>query len=159
MKLKEILIVGGIALILLAVIIVAGNKNKEEEEAGEGGQTPIGQVQENKVEEFVEVKSDGTKVNTSNQLAKTKTVEGLEISNIQLTENGNLSKITADIKNPTGQTRGDFAVKITILDKSGKEVVTIGGYIDKVTPGGTARLSASATVDFANAYDFKIVKK
>ena len=158
MKLKEILIVGGIALILLAVIMVAGNKNKEKE--GEaGGQTPVAQVQENKVEEFVEVKSDGTKVNTSNQLAKTKTVEGLEISNIQLTENGNLSKITANVKNPTSQTKGDFAVKITILDKNGKEMATIGGYIDKVNPGETVKLSASATVDFANAYDFKVTKK
>ena len=159
MKAKELMIVLGIVIILLVVIIVGKSINKDEQQQVQNPTIGVTQNDQANKEEYVEIQADGTKVNTSNQLAKTKTVEGLEISNIQLTENGNLSKLTADVKNPTSQTKGDFAVKITILDKNGKEMATIGGYIDKVNPGETVKLSASATVDFANAYDFKVTKK
>ena len=158
MKAKELMIVLLIIIVLLIVIIVAvnANKNKGNEE---NTQTPaIGVVEENKVEEFVEVQEDGSKVNTSEELKKTKTIEGLEISNIRLVENNNVSQVVADIKNPTNETLGDFPVDIIVKDKAGKEITTIGAYIDKVNPGETVELNASATSDFANAYDFEIVK-
>ena len=159
MKAKELMIVLLIIIVLLIVIIVAvsANKNKENEE---NTQTPaIGVVEENKVEEFVEVQEDGSKVNTSEELKKTKTIEGLEISNIRLVENNNVSQVVADVKNPTSKTLGDFPIDIVVKDKAGKEITTIGAYIDKVNPGETVELNASATSDFANAYDFEIVKE
>ena len=158
MKAKELMIVLFIIIVLLIVIIVAvnANKNKGNEE---NTQTPeIGVVEENKVEEFVEVQEDGSKVNTSEELKKTKTIDGLEISNIRLVENNNVSQVVADIKNPTNKTLGDFPVDIIVKDKEGKKITTIGAYIDKVNPGETVELNASATSDFANAYDFEIVK-
>ena len=158
MKAKKLMIVLFTIIVLLIVIIVAVNlsKNKGNEE---NTQTPeIGVVEENKVEEFVEVQEDGSKVNTSEELKKTKTISGLEISNIRLVENNNVSQVVADIKNPTNKTLGDFPVDIIVKDKEGKEITTIGAYIDKVNPGETAELNASATSDFANAYDFEIVK-
>ena len=72
MKAKELMIVLFIIIVLLIVIIVAvnANKNKGNEE---NTQTPaIGVVEENKVEEFVEVQEDGSKVNKSEELKKTK---------------------------------------------------------------------------------------
>ena len=159
MKAKELMIVLFIIIVLLIVIIVAVNlsKNKGNEE---NTQTPaIGVVEENKVEEFVEVQEDGSKVNTSEELKKTKTIEGLEISNIRLVENNNVSQVVAEVKNPTNKTLGDFPIDIIVKDKAGKEITRIGGYIDKVNPGETAQLNASATSDFANAYDFEIVKE
>ena len=158
MKAKELMIVLFIIIVLLIVIIVAVNVNKNKGNE-ENTQTPaIGVVEENKVEEFVEVQEDGSKVNTSEELKKTKTIDGLEISNIRLVENNNVSQIVADIKNPTNKTLGDFPVDIIVKDKEGKEITTIGAYIDKVNPGETVELNASATSDFANAYDFEIVK-
>ena len=159
MKAKELMIVLLIIIVLLIVIIVAvnANKNKGNEE---NTQTPaIGVVEENKVEEFVEVQEDGSKVNTSEELKKTKTIDGLEISNIRLVENNNVSQVVADVKNPTSKTLGDFPIDIVVKDKAGKEITTIGAYIDKVNPGETVELNASATSDFANAYDFEIVKE
>ena len=159
MKAKELMIVLGIIIVLLIVIIVAVNVNKGNEDE-ETPQTPeIGVTEENEVEEFVEVQEDGSKVNTSEELKKTKTIDGLEISNIRLVENNNVSQIVADITNPTNETRGDFPVDIIVSDKEGNEITTIGGYIDKVNPGETAQLNASATSDFANAYDFEVVKE
>ena len=158
MKAKELMIVLLIIIVLLIVIIVAvnANKNKGNEE---NTQTPaIGVVEENKVEEFVEVQEDGSKVNTSEELKKTKTIDGLEISNIRLVENNNVSQVVADVTNPTNGTLGDFPVEIIVKDKEGNEITRIGGYIDRVNAGETAQLNASATSDFANAYNFEIVK-
>ena len=157
MKVKEVMLILATIIVVLVIIIVGVSIKKSGKQ--ETAKTPeIGVVEENKVEEFVEVKADGTKVNTSNQLSKIKKIDGLEISNIKLTENGNVSQIIADVKNPTSSTLGDFAINITILDKAGNEIAVIGGYIDKVEAGKTVQLNASATVDFANAYDFKVSK-
>ena len=157
MKAKELMVVLTIIIILLIVIIV-GASGKKENKVDLEQKPEVGEIEENKAEEFVEVKIDGTKVNTSNELSKTKTIEGLEISNIRLTENGNVSQLIADVKNPTNKTLGDFAVNIIIIDKTGKELAKIGGYIDKVEAGETVQLNSSVTVDVANAYDFKISK-
>ena len=159
MKAKELMIALFIIIVLLIVIIVAVNVNKNKGNE-ENTQTPeIGVVEENKVEEFVEVQEDGSKVNTSEELKKTKTIDGVEISNIRLVENDNVSQVVADIKNPTNKILGDFPIDIIVKDKTGKEITRIGAYIDKVNPGETAQLNASATSDFANAYDFEIVKE
>jgi len=157
MKKKELIIVLIIVAVLVGVILIARNKDNGEGQV-QNPQQQVGKAEEKK-EEFVEVQADGTKVNTSNQLSKTKTIDGLEISNIRLTEKGNVSQILADVKNPTSSVKGDFPIDIKILDKTGKEIAKIGGYIDKVQPGATAELNASATVDFANAYDFEVSKK
>ena len=158
MKAKELMIVLLIIIVLLIVIIVAVNAKKDN-----GGEetlptTSMGVTEENEVEEFVEVQEDGSKVNTSEELKKTKTIDGLEISNIRLVENNNVSQVVADVTNPTNGTLGDFPVEIIVKDKDGNEITRIGGYIDRVNAGETVQLNASATSDFANAYDFEIVK-
>ena len=159
MKAKELLIILLIILFFSIVITIAVN-SRDDRDVEETPQAPeIGVTEENEVEEFVEVQEDGSKVNTSEELKKTKTIDGLEISNIRLVENNNVSQIVADITNPTNETLGDFPVDIIVRDKEGNEITTIGGYIDKVNPGETAQLNASATSDFANAYDFEIVKE
>ena len=157
MKLKELMIVLAIIIVLLIVIIV-GVSGKKENKVDLEQKPEVGAIEENKVEEFVEEKLDGTKVNTSSELSKTKTIDGLEINNIRLIGSGNASQLIADVKNPTDKTLGDFEVKIVLLDKEGKELVTVGGYIDKVEPGETIELNSSVTVDVTNAYDFKISK-
>ena len=156
MKAKEIMIVLLVIILLLIVIIVAVNANKKTEENTQTSE--IGVIEENKVEEFVEVQEDGSKVNTSEELKKTKTIDGLEISNIRLVENNNVSQVVADVTNPTNGTLGDFPVEIIVKDKEGNEITRIGGYIDRVNAGETVQLNASATSDFANAYDFEVVK-
>ena len=158
MKAKELMIVLGIIIVLLIVIIVAVNVNKGNEDEGTPQTPAVGVTEENKVEEFVEVQEDGSKVNTSEELKKTKTIDGLEISNIRLVENNNVSQVVADVTNSTSGTLGDFPVEIIVKDKEGNEITRIGGYIDRVNAGETVQLNASATSDFANAYNFEIVK-
>lgn len=157
MKGKKIMIVLGLIIVVLVAVIIGKSMNK----TPQVDPNSVGMQQEvnNNVDEFVQVQEDGSKLNISEELQKTKIVEGLEISNIKVVENNNVTQVTANIKNPTDKTLGDFPVDIKIFDKNGKEIATIGGFIDKVKPGESTELNASATVGFANAYDFQIIKK
>ena len=50
-------------------------------------------------------------------------------------------------------------VDVILLDKNGKEIVTLGGIISPLQPGEKKQFNTSMTLDYANAYDFKIVIK
>ena len=146
-------------LILLVVLIIAivifaisknSNKNKENENTAE---------ENNTTEEFVQVLEDGTKLNTSEQLSKTKQVGNYKFENMQLTEQGSQTVLLADVTN-TGSTATDIQlVDVTLLDKEGKEIITIGGIIAPLQPGASTQFNSSMTLDYANTYDFKITLK
>lgn len=141
-------------LIIVSIIIIAILVKVRNGKAEEGAITD--EQQSEQIEEFIEVAEDGTKVNKSEKLAETKTFENYEISNIQLTENNEESLILADVKN-IGATKTEVRlVDITLLNKEGDEITTIGGIIGEIEPGQVVQLNASATTDFANAYDFSI---
>ena len=165
MKGKKIMIVLGLIIVVLVAVIIGKSMNKtpQVDPNSVGMQQEVNNnVDPNELkfrDKFVQVQEDGSKLNISEELQKTKIVEGLEISNIKVVENNNVTQVTANIKNPTDKTLGDFPVDIKIFDKNGKEIATIGGFIDKVKPGESTELNASATVGFANAYDFQIIKK
>ena len=115
--------------------------------------------QENK-NEYIKTEEDGTRVNTSDKIKKAKfTIDGLEISNIQLSELVGKTSLTADVKNSTEEKKGDIELTITLYKKDGSVLVEMGGYIGTVEPGATSKIDAAATLDYANAYDIKIEKR
>ena len=145
-----------ILLVVLIIVIIAfvvnknSNKNKENENTAE---------ENNTTEEFVQVLEDGTKLNTSEQLSKTKQVGNYKFENMQLTEQGSQTVLLADVTN-TGSTATDIQlVDVTLLDKEGKEIITIGGIIAPLQPGASTQFNSSMTLDYANTYDFKITLK
>lgn len=152
------LIIG--AIIIIVVLVNLRNKNDNTDDVVGNDDTvvePGGEQQpQEEMGEFVELLDDGTKLNVSDKLAETKTFSNYEVSNIQLTESNGQSLILADVKN-IGDTKADVVlIDITLLDKEGNEIVTIGGIIGDVEPGQTVQLNSSATTDFSNAYDFTI---
>ncbi len=142
-------------IIVVIIILIATNKNKSK------NNEDINTVEENTVkEEFVQVLEDGTKLNISSKLAETKTVNGLEFGNIQLTEQGGQSLLLADVKNNTSNATELTLVDLTLLDKEGNTIVELGGIIAPLAPGESTQFNTSTTLDYANAYDFKVeVKK
>lgn len=159
MKSKKWLIVLAIAIIAIIIIFIIfkGGKNNNEKNNTLNNVTILGG--ENAADtEFVNIEQDGTKVNKSEKFATTKKIEGLEISNIKLTEKGNLTQILADVKNTTDKKVEGFYVTITFLNKDGDMIVGIGGYIPTVEANGTATLNTNSTGDFANAYDYTITR-
>ena len=160
MKEKRLIIVLILLILLLLIVLIVTVSSKKDKVEKEISQTQeMGGMEENEVEEFVEVQENGSKVNTSEELRKVKTIEGLEIRNISLVENNNVSQLVFNITNQNNKTLGGFQVDIIVKDKEGKKIATIGGYIDKVKPSETIQLYASATSDLANAYDIEIIKK
>ena len=157
MKKNEKIVIGVLVLITIVVIVVAiSNRNKKDENNNTNTTAEQSNVQE---EEFVNTLADGTRLNTSEELHKTKTFDGMEISDFQLTENGNVTLLLGTITNTSNVEKGGYPVDIKVLDKEGQEIITVGAYISKLQPGQSTQLNTSATFDYANAYDFEISKK
>ncbi len=155
MKAKEKRMIAILLIILvIAIIIFAVSKNKKTD-----NNTNTENENNTVVEEFVEVLEDGTKLNTSTEFNKTKEVNGFKFENIQFTEQNGQSVLLADVTNNTGKATDYTLVDVTLLDKNGQEIVTLGGIISPLQPGAKTQFNMSSTLDYANAYDFKIVVK
>lgn len=154
MKNKEkqmiaILILVGVIIIGIIYFITRPKTTKEENV-----------IEQNKVtEEYVQVLEDGTKLNTSTKLQEMKKLEGLEIGNIQLTYRNGVSVVLADVVNKSANKTELMAVSLTLLDKNGNVIEELNGLISELAPGASTQLNMGASSDYANAYDFTIVKK
>ena len=149
---KWVSILVAITAILIIVLIVR-NVNKKD-----NGEETTGEVNTN-MEEFVQKLEDGTKLNTSTKLKETKKLGNLEIGNIQLTNQGGQSVLLADVKNNGTTQTSIILLDIVLLDKEGTQIATIPGIISPLTAGATTQLNTSVQQDYANAYDFNIIKK
>jgi len=157
MKKKEkrmILLIILVGAIIISILYMATRPKEVETSGGEEQQ-----VQNKVTEEFVQVLEDGSKINTSTKLNQTKNANGLEIGNIQLSMVNGETTLLANVKNNTGVDIGVKAIDIVLYDKNANEIVTINGVIGNVKAGESVKLEASTTLDFANAYDFKVVIK
>ena len=152
MKKKEkrmILILLVVLVIAVVIFVISKNKTENKENTEEN----------NVVEEFVQVLEDGTKLNTSSKLNEIKKIEGLEFGNIQLTNANGQSVLLADVKNTSTVATKMMLVSVTLYDKNGNELGTVGGIISALQPGESKQFNTSMQKDYANAYDFKITKK
>jgi hypothetical protein len=155
-KNEKIIILILLVVLVIAIIIFAVNKNKKEEDNNENINT---ETENNVTEEFVQVLEDGTKLNTSTKLNETKQVGIYKFENIQVTEKDGQSLILADVTNTSKNETDAKIVDIKLLDKDGKEIVTIGGIISPLKSGETKQFNSSMSLDYANIYDFEIILK
>jgi len=156
MKKNEKIIISILIIITLLIKIIFFVRNRNEEVNEPENENNI--ESENTVvkEEFVQVLDDGTKLNISDELEKVKNIDGIEISNIQLTHKDGLTVLLADIKNNTGKKTSLKKIDVTLLDKEGKELAKISGLIEEMEIDGTTQLNTVVTSDYANVYDFKV---
>ena len=142
-----------VAIIVGAVIIIKNNKKGKTED------TSTNQAENSKKESYVEEIEDGVKINKSNKLNEAKQVDGLTITNIQLTTKDGMTTLLADVKNDSGARTELKTVQITLLDKEGKELVKLTGVIGKLEVGETTQLNIAMTSDYVSAYDFTVSEK
>ncbi len=151
---RKIVMIGALGIILLLIILiiiqVVGRNKKEEIPKGETG------IQD---EKYVEKLEDGTRKNTSSKLKENKEFNGLIIKNIEITEKGNETEVVADIENTKNVPEGDYGIYLKIKNDKGEEIKQIAGYISYIEGKGTSKLRIKTSYDFANAYDFEIVKQ
>lgn len=151
---KMIFLLIGITIVVTVITIIMNYSNKEEKtEIAKTDKTVESQ------EKNVKILEDGTKLNTSNKLKQTKKINGMEISNLQLTEKNNVSVLLGTVKNVTDTRQGGYRVNVKIVDEQGNEIITVGAIIGELEPGETTEFNTSASFDYANAYDFSVSEK
>lgn len=166
MKKKEKMVILVLLIITIALIAVGvvtrNNKNTQtannNPNKSNSSQNAGGEIQ-NLDEENVVTLDDGTRLNTSKELKKEKTIDGMKITEIQLTEKANMTVLLANLTNTSNETKGGYVADITLLDKEGNELTTLHPYIDELAAGESTQLNASTSLDFANAYNFRIEKQ
>lgn len=138
-----------VVIIGVGIILVVQN-NKKQETPDDTAQTDI------KKEGYVEEIEDGVKINKSSQLNEAKEIDGLMITNIQLTTKDGMTTLLADVTNHSGAKTEIKPVQITLLKQDGSELVTVTGIIDKLEVGGTTQLNIAMTSNYIEAYDFQV---
>lgn len=157
MKKKEIALIIGLLILLFIVILIVKPKKNKKENANETNDIVV--TEEVEEEKYVEVLNDGTKLNTSDTLQEDKEVDGLLFTNIQLTNNNGQTVLLADVTNTTEKKSALTLVDVIILDEKGNELGKVGGIVSPLNPSESTQFNTSMTIDYSNAYDFKIVKK
>lgn len=146
-----------LVILLIAIIIFAVSKNKKVNKEEKKENTVTNNVV---AEKYVQVLEDGTKLNKSAKLNETKEVKGFKFENIQFTEKNGQTVLLADVTNNSGKATTDYTlVDVILYDDTGKEIVTLGGIIAPLKQGEKTQFNMSSTLDYANAYDLKIVVK
>lgn len=163
MKKKEKLLIAVLVLITVVVIVFAATRNKENTQgdvlSNAGVSDNVENLQEPVEEKYVTTSEDGTKVNTSEALKANKVVNGVEFSDIQLTQKSGETVLTATVKNTGSAATEMFAVDITLIDDAGQDIVTVGGLVAPMEAGATSTFETSMTLDYANSYDFRVTAK
>ena len=154
-----------VCLILCFMMFLVACDKKEEQKATRNDEKIDATTNTQTIEEmlpeteYAKENEDGIKTNISDKIKEAKfNIDGLEINNIKINEAASRTEITADITNNTSEIKGDINIKITLLNSKGNTIIEMGGYIGTVEAGKTTKLNASATLDYASAYDIKIEK-
>ena len=145
-ELKVIVAFTVVFIIVLIAIIINVNKKDAQPTSTED-------------ESYVQEMNDGISINKSTKLNEAKLVNGLLISNIQLTEKDGMTTLLADVTNNTDQNTELKKLKIVLLDESGNEIATMMAFVNAINAGETAQLNASTTSNYIRAYDFKVVEE
>ena len=147
---KFILII--IVLIIISIIIaLVLNRNKDKEQINNNNET-------NTLEEesYIEEIEDGVKINKSSKLNEVKEINGLLITNIQVTTKDGMTTLLADVQNNSGVKTDVKTLQITLLNKDGSELTTVTGIVNGLEIGETTQLNIAMTSDYVNAYDFRV---
>ena len=133
-------------IIIVAVIVNINKKNKHE-------------TTENDENSYVEEIADGIKINKSTKLNESKLVNGLLISNIQLTESDGMTTLLADVTNKTEQKTSFKKLRIILLDENENEISSMIAFLNNINVGETTQLNVYTTSNYIKAYDFKVVEE
>ena len=144
-ELKVIVAFIVVFIIVLIAIIIKVNKKDAQPTSTED-------------ESYVQEMNDGISINKSTKLNEAKLLNGLLISNIQLTEKDGMTTLLADVTNKTEQKTELKKLKIVLLDESGNEIATMMAFVNAINAGETTQLNASTTSNYIRAYDLQVVE-
>lgn len=112
----------------------------------------------NNTSELITVSEDGTKTNISTKLGETKLYNGLEITDISLTEKDGLAQVTAVVTNNIGMDIDGFPITLNAKDKKGNIIEKIGAYVGSIKVGESRMIIANINMDISNIYDIEVTQ-
>ena len=155
-----IFIVVLIIIVLLIYFITSKKQKKQQEQINQLiEQSQELTITDSNLAEYVKETNDGTKINISPKINETKTIDGLEITNIQITSSNGVTTLIADVKNNTDTATALKNVLVKFLDQNGKELVSVNGIIMPLEIGQSTKLNVSLSSNYVTAYDISIVNK
>ena len=114
-------------------------------------------IEKNKqINQIVQNLEDGTKLNISKKLNKTKKIKEFEISDIQLTKDEEQTKLYAIVTNNGKEKTEMTLINIDFYDKDNKKMGSTIGIISPLEPSATTQLNVSTQGDYIEANNFKI---
>lgn len=148
-------VIGFLIIIMIVVLsIKSSNKNKLEQQKASENNTQL----EDYVTSFEKIGSD-VKVNNNEDLAKTKTYNNVEMSNIKFTSQNGNSVLVADVKNIGEIKHEKEIITLSIIGSDDTEIATLDTILTDLEPGETKQLTVLATADIVNAKNFIIKEK
>ena len=148
-------VIGFLILIMIVVLsIKSSDKNKLEQQKASENNTQL----EDYVTSFEKIGSD-VKVNNNEDLAKTKTYNNVEMSNIKFTSQNGNSVLVADVKNIGEIKHEKEIITLSIIGSDDTEIATLDTILTDLEPGETKQLTVLATADIVNAKNFIIKEK
>ncbi len=144
---KGIIILAVVGIVFIIVLSIFASMKKqnvlgEPEENSQGNVVVNDNIKNNIVEGDNIQQSVTPNETTSNQGKDETSLEGTEVSNINV-EFGEQLKITGTAKNVSETVQGGFNIDIKLLDKSEKELASITTYLPVLQPGAEVTINAS----------------
>ena len=167
-KIKEIVIMILIVLIIIFSVLLM-NKNKANQkivvDSAQSEEDIYKEVMDETLygsENNIRHDEDGSRVNVSDKMKETVKIQGdtgLEVEGLNITSKDGITSITGTVKNESQSEKGDYMLIVNLKNDSGKSILEIGVYLNKVEAGKEVQIQTSVTTDLANAYSYTVSKK
>lgn len=94
----------------------------------------------------------GVKVNTSDDVSKDKTVNGVVLSSNQIVYEDGMSKLTSKVTNDSTE-KANLRFKVKFIDNAGNVMAESVGYVGQIRANETKYIDSYITTDVVNAKD------
>lgn len=116
-------------------------------------------VQEIDNDKYVRYDEEGVRINTSAKiLNKMQRIDTVEFRISSLEEIANMTTITLNAKNISDVETIEKRASILLYDESGNNILNQSFTIPSLLPSESINIKIQATLDFANAYEYKITE-
>lgn len=116
-------------------------------------------VQEIDNDQYVKYDEEGVRINTSPKIINnTQKLDDIEFNISSLEEVANMTTITLNAKNVSEFESVERRVVISLYDKKGNNTLKQNLTVPSLLPNESINIKIQATLDFANAYEYKITE-
>jgi hypothetical protein len=137
---KSTLIILGVILVIIVISVIVSINKKNNNTA----------QQTNTAKENFVVAADGTKTNTSEEVAKDKQVGDVLLEKSKIVFENGTSKLTSKVTN-NGIAKDNLRFKVKFLANDGSIITESVGFVGKIKANEVKQIDSYITLDISNA--------